>query len=191
MTALWHTYIGVPAGQPHKPRTCSWCRYFLAPGWQAFWEWTGRKARTRRRLGRACRRGKPLKQQNSYEWIEMVSIAWRLVSCTSIHNWTIFKSLQCTHYSHSCRQFLYFIFKYKLENLGQQEIHQSREAPGTQQEGLEENHKVNNRQVHKYFFFPQGKNCFNTYSKLPSPKPPFKDSEVVDEQAAAEGILDI
>lgn len=157
MTALWHTYIGVPAGQPHKPGTCSWCRYFLAPGWQAFWELTGRKARTRRRLGRACKRGKPFKQQNSYEWIEMVSIAWRLISCTSIHNWTFIKSLQCRHDSHSCRQFLYFIFKYKLENLGQQEIHQSREAPGTQQKGLEENHKVNNRQVHKTFFFHKEK----------------------------------
>lgn len=30
---------------------------------------------------------------------------------------------------------------------------------------------------------------FDTYSKLPGTKPPFKDSEVVDEQAATEGIF--
>lgn len=34
-------------------------------------------------------------------------------------------------------------------------------------------------------------NCFSTYSKLPGTKSPFEDSKVVDEQAAAEGILDI
>lgn len=59
--------------------------------------------------------------------------------------------MQCTHYSHSCRQFLYFIFKHKLENLGQQEIHQSREAPGTQQEGLEKEHMVNKWHVQNIF----------------------------------------
>lgn len=30
-----------------------------------------------------------------------------------------------------------------------------------------------------------------THSKLPGPKPPLKDSEVVDEQAATEGVFDI
>lgn len=32
---------------------------------------------------------------------------------------------------------------------------------------------------------------FGTYSKLPGTKPPFKDSEVVDEQAATEGIFHV
>lgn len=80
MTAL--LCIGLPAGQPHRPGTCLWCRYFLAPGWQAFWELTGRKARTRRRLERACKRGKPLKRRIPYEWNEMISVAWRVASCT-------------------------------------------------------------------------------------------------------------
>lgn len=56
-------YIGVPEGQPRRPGTCLWCRYFLAPGWQAFWELTGRKARTGRRLEQACKRGKQLKRR--------------------------------------------------------------------------------------------------------------------------------
>lgn len=33
--------------------------------------------------------------------------------------------------------------------------------------------------------------CFCTYSKLPGAKPPLKDSEVIDEQAAAERVLHI
>lgn len=39
--------------------------------------------------------------------------------------------------------------------------------------------------THMYLSF----NDFDTYSKLPGTKPPFKDSEVVDEQAATEGIF--
>lgn len=34
-------------------------------------------------------------------------------------------------------------------------------------------------------------NGYGTYSKLPGTKPPLKDSEVVDEQAATEGIFHV
>lgn len=53
-----HHYIALPAGLPRRPETCWWCRYVLTPGWQAFWELTGRKARTKRRLEQACMRRK-------------------------------------------------------------------------------------------------------------------------------------
>lgn len=49
-----HLQIGLPASLLCRPETCWWCGCGLGPGSLAFWGLTGRKARTKRRLERAC-----------------------------------------------------------------------------------------------------------------------------------------
>jgi hypothetical protein len=87
--------------------------------------------------------------------------------------------------------------KQEIHRLGQQEVGQCRQEPGSPEEGLKHNRFAGAVMlVENQSYKSSRSNEFpsthcKTYSKLPGAESPLKDAEVVDEQAAAEGVLQI